>query len=131
MKGLTTYRITTKIKLKSIAESKKANEVLIKHYTFILEHFDDIIAVHDKEIDKIEEVKAEIIKQFIEAPQQLKELNQHLAELSNSRQNVTDKDSKVKRVKNLRQRLADLLQQCKEDDIDLDEIRENIDKLKQ
>ena len=128
MKGITTYRITTRERLKSIAESKKANEVLIKHYTFILEHFDDIIAVHDKEIAEIADVKAEILKQFIEAPQQLKELNQHLSTLKNSRQNITDRDSKVKRVKHMRERLANLEQECRAAGVNINETLKNITK---
>lgn len=131
MKGLTSYKITTRIRLKSIADSKKVDESFIKHYTFILEHFDDIIAVHDKEIAKIEEEKAEVLKQFIEAPQQLKELNQHLAELAKKRRNVTDADGKVKRVKHLRDRLAALIQECEQDGINIDEVKENIEKLRE
>ena len=127
MKGLTTYKITTKERLKSIAESKKVNEVLLKHYTFIFEHFDEIIAKHDDEIAKIEDEKAEVLKQFIEAPQLLKELNQHLAELAITRKNVSNKDSKVKRVKVLRQRLSDLENQLKKDGINIDDVEKNIE----
>jgi len=131
MKGLTSYKRTTRIKLKSIADSKKADESLIKHYTFIIEHFDEIIATHDKEIAKIEEEKAEVFKQFIEAPQQLKELNLHLTELAKKRGSVTDADGKVKRVKHLRERLAVLIQECEQDGININEVKENIEKLRE
>lgn len=129
MKGLATYKIKMKERLRSIAESKKVDEVLLKHYTFILEHSDEIIAKHDEEIAKIDNEKAKVLKQFIEAPELLKELNRHLAELATTRKEVTNKDSKVKKVKKLRQQLIDLEKQLKDDGVDIDEAEKKIENM--
>ena len=128
MKGLANYKITTKRRLKSIAESKKVDEVLLKHYTFILEHFDEMVAKHDQEIFKIEEEKAELFKQFVEAPQLLKELAQHLDELTKTKKNVTGQDSKVKKFKDLRERLEKLTAEMKDEGIDINEVESKIEE---
>lgn len=129
MKGITSYRITTKMRLKEIAEAKKIDDALIKHYTFIVEQYEKIIAKHDDEIAKIEAEKAEVFKQFIEAPQLLKELNQHIAELTKTRQTVTKKDAKVKKLRHLRERYEALKHQMVLDGINIEETKKNIDAL--
>lgn len=117
---------TIKDKIKDLVETRKVDETLIKHYTFILEHFEDIISRHDAEIVKVETEKAEILKQFIEAPEKLIQLNIHLAEMTKRIGDIKDaasgKKQKINRVKSLRERLAILEQECKAEGIDIDNI---------
>ncbi len=124
------YHQTIKDKIKDLVETRKVDESLIKHYIFILEHFDDIITKHDIEIAKIDEQKAEIIKQFIEAPELLINLNKHLAEMTKRIGDVKDaasgKKQKIKRLNSLRERYAKLeellKQQCEAEGTDAEEM---------
>lgn len=117
---------TIKDKIKDLVETRKVDESLIKHYIFILEHFDEIVAAHDKEIAKIDGAKAEILKQFIEAPEQLIQLNIHLAEMTKKIGDTKDahsgKNQRIKRVKSLRERLAILQQECETEGIDVEQV---------
>ncbi len=129
MKGLDTYKVTLKMRLKEIAEAKKIDEVLLKHYNHILEHFDAIVAKYDEEIAKIEEEKAEVLKQFIEAPELLKELSRNIKALSQKKQTVCDNNQKVKKVRALRGRLDLLEQACRREGIDIEECLKNMAEL--
>ena len=131
MKGLTSYRITTKARLKSIAESAKITEALIKHYTYIFENYEEAIRKHDEDIAEIEAIKAEIWKTFIEAPERLIQLNQHLSTLQGTRQDVTSCDSKVKRYKDVLERLREMEKEFEEDGVDIDEQMENIERYEE
>jgi len=75
---------------------------------------------------KIEEAKAEVLKQFIEAPILLKELANHIIELAKKKDVVTKKNQKIKQVKNLRQRLATLEAECKANGIDIKEAEQKL-----
>ena len=46
-----------------------------------IDNYDKIIAIHDKDIAVIETEKAGVLKQFIEAPEMLKDLARNLTEL--------------------------------------------------
>lgn len=129
MKGLDTYKITLKERLKSIAETVKCDEVLLKHYTHIMEHFDAIIEKYDTEIAVIEEQKAEVLSQFIKAPELLKELAKHITEMAKKKQDIYANDKKVKRIKHLRDKLDLLEQTCRMEGINIEECLKNIAEL--
>lgn len=130
MGKLTSHRQTTKDKLKSLAEDVKIGESLINHYTFILEHFDEVIASHDTEIAIIEAKKEEILKQFIAAPQELVTLAQHITKLQEKIINVKGIKQKTERTKNLRERLAALEQVCKAKGINIEQAIRDLNNYK-
>ena len=125
------YHQTVKDKIKDLIETRKIDESLIKHYIFILEHFDEIIAKHDKDIAEIEAVKAEILKQFVLAPENLIQLGLHLAEMTKKIGDVKDaatgKKQKINRVKSLRERLANLQAECEAENIDIEQAIKDLD----
>lgn len=129
MKGLDTYKITLKERLKSIAETVKCDEVLLKHYTHILEHFDSIIEKYDSEIAIIEEQKAEVLNNFVKAPELLKRLAQHITEMAKKKQDICTNDKKVKRIKHLRDKLDLLEQTCRMEGINIEECLKHIADL--
>lgn len=129
MKNNSSYRSTTKMRLKEIAEAKKINEVLVKHYTFILTHFEEVIAKHDDAIAEIEAEKEEVLSQFIKAPQLLKELAQGIAQLQQTKRDVTNRNTKVKKLRNLRERYEALKHQIIFDGINIEETEKNIEAL--
>lgn len=129
MKGLDTYTVTLKERLKGIAETVKCDEVLAKHYEHILNHFDSIIAMYDSEIAEIEERKTEVLNQFIKAPELLKELARHITELAKKKQDVCGNDKKVKKIRHLRGRLDLLEQACRMEGINIEECLKNIADL--
>lgn len=124
---------TIKDKIRDLIETRKIDESLIKHYIFILEHYDEIIAKHDTEIAVIDESKAEIIKQFIEAPEKLILLGTHLDEMTKKIGDIKDvasgKKQKIKRVKSLRERLATLQQECEAEGIDIEQTVKDLNKM--
>ena len=129
MKGLDTYRVTLKMRLKEIAEAKKINEALLKHYNFILDYFDAIIIKYDDAIIEIEEKKEAMLKQFMEAPELLKDLGKHIEELAKSKKSVCDNDKKVKKVRFLREKLDMLEQTCRQEGINIEECLKSIREL--
>jgi len=131
MKGLTSYRITTKARLKNIAESKKITEALIKHYTYIFENYEEAIRRHDEDIAEIEAIKAEIWKTFIEAPERLIRLNKQLSTLQGRKTDVTNCDSKVKRYRDMLERLRDMEKEFEEDGVNLEEQIEYIKRYEE
>ena len=70
--------------------------------------------------------------QFIEAPQLLKELAQNIEQLQKTRIDITNKDSKVKKLKNLRERYETLKQQIDDEGIERFEKQtaENVNETK-
>lgn len=116
------HKETIKDRLKDVIETRKINVSLIKHYTHVLNHFDEIIAVHDADIAIIDAKKEEVLKQFIAAPEKLIALAAHLEVLRTKTNEIKSGAGKAKQVKNLRQRLADLEAECKADGIDIDEL---------
>lgn len=120
---LCSYKQTKKDKIKDLGENLKIDERLIKHYTFVLEHFDEVIASHDKDIAEVEEKKAEVLRQFIAAPQQLIELGNHLVKMQEklkaAKGAISNMEQKKKRIKNLRERLAILEEECKAEGINV------------
>ena len=123
---------TIKDKIKDLVETRKVDESLIKHYTFILKHYDEIIAAHDKEIAKSDEAKAEILKQFVEAPEKLIQLSTHLAEMTkkigDTKDVATGRKQKIKRIKSLRERLAVLQQECEAEGIDIEQAVKDLNE---
>ena len=123
------FKQTNQEKIKSLIETRKIDESLIKHYTFILNHFDEIIATHDKDIVVIEAKKAEILKQFIEAPEKLIQLNAHLAEIQkrikDTKDITTNRTQKINRIKSLRERLAVLKEECEAEGINVEAVLNN------
>jgi predicted RNase H-like nuclease (RuvC/YqgF family) len=122
------YRPTKADKLADLKETCKVDAALIKHYEFILNHFNEIIAVHDEEIAKIEEKKEAVLAQFIEAPEKLIALNKHLDELKtriNDIKDTTDvKKQKVRKLKNLKAQVAELEKELSGGNISLEELEE-------
>lgn len=120
------YHQTVKDKIRSLVETKKCDEILIKHCNFVLECSEKIISEHNKEIAKIEAKKAEVLKDFTEAPEKLIRLNAHLAEMVEKITGIKDaasgKKQKIKRVKSLRERLVALQEECEAEGIDVDSI---------
>jgi len=119
---LCSHRQTIAMKLKDLVETKNVDKKLIQHYTFILNHFDEVIASHDRDIMVIEEKKAEILKQFIEAPQKLVELNKHLEQMTIKIKRVKNGRGAVQRFKNLRERLASLKEELDAEGINVEEL---------
>jgi len=120
--GICSHRETIVMKLKDLVETKNVDKELIKHYTFILNHFDEVIAGHDKDIMVIEAKKAEILKQFIEAPQKLVELTKHLDQMTTKIKEIKNGRGAVKRFKSLRERLASLKAELDAEGIDVEEL---------
>ena len=118
------WQHTTKDRLNDIAEARKINEALVKHYNFILDNYDSIITIHDKDIAVIEIEKAEVLRQFIEAPEKLKELASSLVELQKTKDVVSNKRQKINQLKSLKERIAILRQECVDDGIDIEKILE-------
>lgn len=134
MGRLTSFKQSFKDKLKSLAEDVKIGESLINHYTFILEHFDEVIASHDAEIAVIDAKKEEVLQQFIAAPQELVTLAQHITKLKQKAKSIKDarsnKTGKIKRIKSLRERLAALQQECETEGIDIEQAIRDLENYK-
>lgn len=127
------YHQTYKSKLKDLIETKKADEVLIKHYTFVLKDRDSIIAERDEKIAEAEKEKAEFLIEAVKAPKEIIQLNRHLAETQEKIESLksakTNRKQRIKRTKSLRERLAALQQKCEANGIDIEKEIENLNKF--
>lgn len=130
MSNICSWKQSTKDKLKDVAETLKIDRSLIRHYTFVTENFDELVAEQNKEIAKIEKKKAEILNEYNQAPIKIKELQTHLKLIQKKYGNIRDismnKKQKINRLKKLRERLAVLQEECEAEGIDVEEILNGI-----
>jgi len=113
-------------KLKDMADMKKIIKHQQAHFAQVLTHFDEQIArideqivEHDLEIVALQERKAVVARHFIEAPEQLIVLAQHLRDVEKKESLLkTDEKSKVKKVARIKKRIEKLREKLNQMDPD-------------
>lgn len=117
-------------KLKDIRETQQIDEALIKHYIFIQEHWEELVAVHDKEIIELQTKKASILQELHDAPQKLIDLRLHLVEMRLKYKGLKDlttgKTQRIKKFKILREKFAALKAELEAEGIDIEQCQQEV-----
>lgn len=102
-------------KLRDLNENRKIGECLIRHYSNILEHYDDIVTKLDEEIELILAKKEEVLLNFVAAPEELVKLKRHLEEtIAKEKELKTGGKDKVKKIARMKTRITNLKQKLEE-----------------
>lgn len=115
---------TTKDKLKDMLETQRMLIALIRHYTFVLENNDEIMATFDADIATIEGRKLIAKADFEKAPQELTDLNTQLLDLQTKHKSLKDltsgKTQRINKFRALRDRLRILKAELEAEGLDPD-----------